>query len=103
MSKSTHVDFEEDELDDYIYKMDNLNIKHEEYDDHIYKIDELQRNPDREHQQNNNSKEKRSRGTKFPFRSTFVFEGRQDFFCFVVGGTWIPFRFDIYLLFVLIV
>ena len=41
MSKSTNVDFEEDELDDYIYRMDNLNIKQEEesLDDYIFDLD----------------------------------------------------------------
>ena len=58
MSKSTNVDFEEDELDDYIYEMGNLDKYNEEMDDYIYEIDELQRNSDLEDKQNNNSKEK---------------------------------------------
>ena len=42
MSKSTTVDFEEGELDDYIYRMDNLNIKQEKksLDDYIFDLDE---------------------------------------------------------------
>ena len=45
MSKSTTVDFEEGELDDYIYRMDNLNIKQEKksLDDYIFDLDKEHR------------------------------------------------------------
>ena len=52
MSKSTNIDLEEDELDGYIYRMDNLNIDEEHrkeqeaeesLDDYIFDLDEEHR------------------------------------------------------------
>ena len=60
MSKSTNIDFEKDELDEYIYEMDSLHIKHKEkeeeesVDDYIFDLEEEHRR----RQQNNYSKEK---------------------------------------------